>query len=176
MISKEILYEISSDDEFIGNFIGNFIRNDRVKFHTNEPSAPSYIDVQNAKLCKWLFCNMSRSFTDQHKRALITYHDAHARWRHQMETFSALLAICAGNSLVTGEFSASLRNDTRSIWRKVTQWCLLHVSYTNCSEMLLIETPRIRGVFTISFDIALDLLLRRTLWHSWNMIFTNLRD
>ena len=25
-------------------------------------------------------------------------------WRHQMETFSALLAICAGNSQVTGEF------------------------------------------------------------------------
>ena len=25
-------------------------------------------------------------------------------WRHQMETFSALLAICAGNSSVTGEF------------------------------------------------------------------------
>ena len=27
-------------------------------------------------------------------------------WRHQMETFSALLAICAGNSAVTGEFPA----------------------------------------------------------------------
>ena len=27
-------------------------------------------------------------------------------WRHQMETFSALLAICAGNSPVTGEFSS----------------------------------------------------------------------
>ena len=25
-------------------------------------------------------------------------------WRHQMETFSALLAICAGNSPVPGEF------------------------------------------------------------------------
>ena len=25
-------------------------------------------------------------------------------WRHQMETFSVLLAICAGNSPVTGEF------------------------------------------------------------------------
>ena len=25
-------------------------------------------------------------------------------WRHQMETFSALLAICAGNSTVTGKF------------------------------------------------------------------------
>ena len=28
------------------------------------------------------------------------------RWRHQMETFSALLAICAGSSPVTGEFPA----------------------------------------------------------------------
>ena len=27
-------------------------------------------------------------------------------WRHQMETFSALLAICAGNSPLTGEFPA----------------------------------------------------------------------
>ena len=27
-------------------------------------------------------------------------------WRHQMETFSALLAICAGNSPATGEFPA----------------------------------------------------------------------
>ena len=34
-------------------------------------------------------------------------------WRHQMETFSALLAFCAGNSPVTGEFSAQ-RPVTRS--------------------------------------------------------------
>ena len=27
-------------------------------------------------------------------------------WRHQMETFTALLALCAGNSLVPGEFPA----------------------------------------------------------------------
>ena len=27
-------------------------------------------------------------------------------WRHQMQTFSALLAMCTRNSLVTGEFSA----------------------------------------------------------------------
>ena len=27
-------------------------------------------------------------------------------WRHQMETFSALLALCAGNSPVTGKFHA----------------------------------------------------------------------
>ena len=29
-----------------------------------------------------------------------------SRWRHQMETFSALLALCAGNSPVSGEFPA----------------------------------------------------------------------
>ena len=34
-------------------------------------------------------------------------------WRHQMETFSALLAICAGNSPVSGEFPAE-RPVTRS--------------------------------------------------------------
>ena len=34
-------------------------------------------------------------------------------WRHQMETFSALLAICGGNSPVTGEFPAQ-RPVTRS--------------------------------------------------------------
>ena len=34
-------------------------------------------------------------------------------WRHQMETFSALLAFCAGNSLVPGEFPAQ-RPATRS--------------------------------------------------------------
>ena len=36
-----------------------------------------------------------------------------AWWRHQMETFSALLAICAGNSPVTGEFLTQ-RPATRS--------------------------------------------------------------
>ena len=34
-------------------------------------------------------------------------------WRHQMETFSALLAICAGNSPVPGEFPTQ-RSVTRS--------------------------------------------------------------
>ena len=36
---------------------------------------------------------------------IYTYHDR-SWWRHQMETFSALLAICAGNSPVSGEFPA----------------------------------------------------------------------
>ena len=36
-----------------------------------------------------------------------------ARWRHQMEAFSSLLALCVGNSPVTGEFP-SQRPVTRS--------------------------------------------------------------
>ena len=40
-------------------------------------------------------------------------HLAKTWWRHQMETFSALLAICAGNSPVPGEFPAQ-RPVTRS--------------------------------------------------------------
>ena len=42
-----------------------------------------------------------------------TIHRMSSWWRHQMETFSALLAICVGNSLVTGEFPAQ-RPVTRS--------------------------------------------------------------
>ena len=51
----------------------------------------------------------------------ITYHitNMSAWWRHQMETFSALLTLCAGNSLVISEFP-SQRPVTK---RPVTIWC-----------------------------------------------------
>ena len=43
----------------------------------------------------------------------IVWISSHTWWRNQMETFSALLAICAGNSPVSGEFPAQ-RPVTRS--------------------------------------------------------------
>ena len=43
-----------------------------------------------------------------HQHCIVT-----AWWRHQMETFSALLALCAGNSPASGEFPAQ-RPVTRS--------------------------------------------------------------
>ena len=46
------------------------------------------------------------------KRAMKGQKDI-ARWRHQMETYSALLAVCAGNSPMTGELPAQ-RPVTRS--------------------------------------------------------------
>ena len=45
--------------------------------------------------------------------AMTWTHFPHTWWRHQMETFSALLAICAGNSPVSGEFPTQ-RPVTRS--------------------------------------------------------------
>ena len=44
-------------------------------------------------------------------------------WRHQMETFSALLAICAWNSLVTGEFPAK-----RTVMRSLDVFFDLHLN------------------------------------------------
>ena len=39
-----------------------------------------------------------------HSRCLSVWATGFVWWRHQLETFSALLAHCAGNSPVTGEF------------------------------------------------------------------------
>ena len=44
---------------------------------------------------------------------ILELHAATTWWRHQMETFSALLALCAGNSPINGEFP-SQRSVTRS--------------------------------------------------------------
>ena len=49
------------------------------------------------KLEKYLW---ARRFADVYRLFIRTW------WRHQMEIFPALLAICAGNSPVTGEFPA----------------------------------------------------------------------
>ena len=57
--------------------------------------------------CKHLCSNRSKAMARQY--CIRPY----AWWRHQMETFSALLAICAGNSPVPGEFRAQ-RPVTRS--------------------------------------------------------------
>ena len=57
--------------------------------------------------------NSANSIPNRIKKGLISrcfvvlcHHSQRIWWRHQMETFSAYLAICAGNSPVTGEFSA----------------------------------------------------------------------
>ena len=70
-----------------------------------------------------------------------------AWWRHQMETFSALLAFCAGNSPVTSEFPQrpvtrnfdvffDLRQNKRSSKRSWGWWfeTTLHSLWSDCNE------------------------------------------
>ena len=52
-------------------------------------------------LCR---CDLGWKWQNTSWRCLDTEKTFLTWWRHQMETFSALLAICAGNSPVTGEF------------------------------------------------------------------------
>ena len=52
---------------------------------------------------------------------LVKSYNRNSRWRHQMEPFSALLAICARNSPVPGEFPAQCQ------WRGALMFYLICV-------------------------------------------------
>ena len=60
-----------------------------------------------------LVTSVSKALPLGQKATLPSSYNPYAWWRHQLETFSALLALCAGNSPVTGEFPAQ-RPVTRS--------------------------------------------------------------
>ena len=73
------------------------------------------VSSRNLLITKWFFLN-----TDNKHDPWVSYEVFHVSlksylswWRHQMETFFALLAMCAGNSPVPGEFPAQ-RPGTRS--------------------------------------------------------------
>ena len=76
-------------------------------------------------------------------------------WRHQMKTFSALLAICAGNSPVTGEFLAQ-----RPVMRS------FDVSFD-----LRLNKPESKQWWEWSFETP-----PRTLWRHCNDYFRHLRS
>ena len=69
-----------------------------------------YTELTFGKICKILFRNdkLPTFLVQKYFRDLDTQTGLHYHYdvRHQMETFSALLVICAGNSPVTGEFPA----------------------------------------------------------------------
>ena len=65
-----------------------------------------WISTSSDSLGKMRFTISGRIPTSDNMPALKTWgkNKNNTWWRHQMETFSALLALCAGNSPVTGEF------------------------------------------------------------------------
>ena len=70
----------------------------KITYFSFKVSQPGCIFIKTHQFDPWV---------KDHQQALLSW------WRHQMETFSSLLAICAGNSPVTGEFPAQ-RPVTRS--------------------------------------------------------------
>ena len=69
-------------------------------------------------------------------------------WRHQMETFSPLLAICAGNSPVTGDFPAQ-----RPVTRSFDVFVDLHLNKRLSKEAritLMKNDDAISGLWAIS--------------------------
>ena len=67
----------------------------------------SFSNCMTENILRWWMVMFSYVVNGQH-----TF--CYSLWRHQMETFSALLTICAGNSPVAGEFPAQ-RPVTRSV-------------------------------------------------------------
>ena len=100
----------------------------RSYYWSKYPGAPSSMTIQGSTILEWFLRNglngrhLSNKPNDSHRgdmphyvpSALLPMQDhqcwmlairaTHTWWCHQMETFSALLALCAGNSPVTGEF------------------------------------------------------------------------
>ena len=101
-------------------------------------------------------------------------------WRHQMETFPALLAFCAGNSPVTGEFTAQ-RPLTRSFdiffnlrlnkrlnkqswdWWFETSSCPLWRRCNVCSSRLVCN--HFLHLRTNQVHISRNVLSSVTVWH-----------
>ena len=92
-----------------------------------------------------------------HTVIFVSWHHSGTLWRHQMETFSALLALCAGNSPVTGEFP-SQRPVTRSF--EVFFDLRLNKRMSKQSRRRWLETPsrslwRHRNDFSkVNYDVS----------------------
>ena len=93
---------ISCDVLFVGRFVNKII----IRIKKN-----AYVSCFVAFCFIWVMINFTRIFQGYSytiARMLLqrpwswAWHKS--IWRHQMETFAALLTICAGNSPVTGEF------------------------------------------------------------------------
>ena len=78
------------------------VPNESIYFQCQCLKAIHFFQIIKIVIVIWMFCRVL-------KKTFVTS----KWWHHQMETFSALLALCVGNSPVTGEFPAQ-RPVTRS--------------------------------------------------------------
>ena len=81
----------------------------------------------------------------------------HTWWRHQMETFSALLVFCAGNSPVTSEFPAQ-----RPVTRSFEVFFDLHLNnrFRSCSGIDK-ELSHVNNTYSITIQILWKILFTK---------------
>ena len=93
-----------------GAFEANNVFNSTARWYLKSLTVTSHQchGVSNHQKLDCLFSSLFRLTPERNINKAL-----HSWWHHQMETFSALLALCAGNSPVTGEFP-SQRPVTRS--------------------------------------------------------------
>ena len=104
------------------------------------------LSVLHVRLLKKVILSLRPLCTSNHSILLHGF----SWWRHQMETFSALLALCAGNSPVNGEFPSQrpvtrsfdvffdlrlkrLSKQSRRLWFETPS----HLSWRHCYLVLL---------------------------------------
>ena len=91
-------------------------------------------------------------------------------WRHQMETFSELLALCVGNSPVTGEFPAQ-RPVTRGLGFDVFFDVCLNEGWINNrgagDTVMLIPLTIGQKSFDAALSVGLNQLLNKYLSFGW---------
>ena len=99
-------------------------------------------------------------------------------WPHQMETFSALLALCAGNSLVTGEFPSQGHWSGALIFSLICAWIN---GWVNSQAGNLTHHRAHYDVTVIAMACCLTapshylnrycLVIKTVLWHSlWSLL------
>ena len=101
-------------------------------------------------------------------------------WRHQMETFSALLALCAGNSPVTGEIP-SQRPVTRSFDVFINQFaipeaCKNWLGLVNNCIYYTHHTHAIYQVLAYSVDFKAHEKIWNPLSKSWLVVLFGMKD
>ena len=91
-------------------------------------------------------------------------------WRHQMETFSALLTICAGNSPVPGEFPTQ-----RPMMRSFDVFFDLHPNkrFTKQWWGWWFETPSCPLWHPVMLTLYLDVTFLHSLWYYWRLCYWN---
>ena len=95
-------------------------------------------------------------------------------WRHQMQTFSALLALCAGNSPVTGDLhshrpvtrsfdvffdlrpNTRLSKQSRNRWFETPLFSLLHNCNETDSDTALWDVKKISATSDIFYTSCVD--------------------